>query len=457
MNYSRGVRAEGAPAYLAGDIGAFSCSVPSQDDCEPDDNVDVSHGDVRNRGKACAAPPGAGRRRRRRDSSQLSTDLLDSWSALEAIRAEWIELYRRTAARNPYASPEWLLPWAHHFVAERDLAVVTVRRNDQLIGVAPWHTRRLAGVARSLQLMGSGRHDSLTELPQVLTAMGESRSVLRAVVGFWSKRVRAWDWIEIPLLAEQGWFEPEWLSEAGSGGIIQQKTTRPAVVLALPGHGAQLTNVFKRNLVESIHRGRNRLNRTGKAWEITSHTRANDLDQALSVLATLHGQRANIAGRRRHPDNLADPHRIAFLRDALSGMARHGEVEILTLDVDGEPVAAQLVLKAPDCTYMGISGVDPNWWNTSPVTLLQMHAAETAVDQGHSEFNLSVGPSVAKLRWSENIAQHPEFIVCGPRRRSKILFTAFRIASLVASIRRESRRHRVTKPSARSLRRKRKH
>ena len=57
------------------------------------------------------------------------------------------------------------------------------------------------------------------------------------------------------------------------------------------------------------------------------------------------------------------------------------------------------------------------------MTLLALHAAEVAVRQGHREFNLSVGPSVSKLRWSEQIRQHPEFLVCGPRWSSRLAFT----------------------------------
>jgi CelD/BcsL family acetyltransferase involved in cellulose biosynthesis len=131
-------------------------------------------------------------------------------------------------------------------------------------------------------------------------------------------------------------------------------------------------------------------------------------------------------------------------------MARRGQAEILTLDVEGTAVAAQLVLRAPDATYLGMSGVDPAWWNVSPVTLLQLRAAESAIERGHGEFNLSTGPVVAKLRWSEHIVQHPEFVVCGPRHSSRVAFAAYRAVSAVAAVRRDAERHR-TKSAARDI------
>lgn len=387
---------------------------------------------------------GKGRRHRRRDTKQLRVDLLTSWSDLEKIRDEWNELYESAHARNPYASTAWSLWWARHFVDEQDLAVVTVRREGELIGIAPWYRLRVAGLAHGLQLIGTGRHDWLTELPQVLVATGEHRSVLRAAVGFWCDRVEEWDWIDLPMLAEQGWFEPDWLTGSASGGIIQHKGARAAVILTLPDHPDQLTAVFKRNLVESTHRGRNRLNKSGVNWKITTHSEAEDVAVALPVLAALHAQRAKTAGRRCHPDELGNPRRLAFLHDVLTEMAQIGRAELLTLDIDDEPVAAQLVLRAPCATYLAMSGVDPRWWHVSPVTLLQMRAAEEAAGRGHLDFNLSVGPSVAKLRWSERVEQHPQFIVSGPRRRSKGIFAVHRFAALAVNLHRDARRHRIT-------------
>lgn len=409
----------------------------------PDTDAPVSPGSSQT-AAAASAPPQSGRRRRRRDCSSLSVTRISTFADAERIRTDWRDLYDRSGSRNPFASPDWLVPWARHFVQERELAVLAVSRDGVLVGLAPWYmTRTLRSLCR-VQLLGSGRHDALTELPQVLAAPDEARSVLRAVVGYWSQAPDEWDWLELPMLDGQGWFEPEWLTGAVSvSGFVEHKMTRPSVVLPLPQDVPALHRGLKRNLLESTHRGRNRLDRTGRLWATTAHTGEDDVRLTLPVLARLHAARAGIVGRRRHPDTLAAPTRLAFLTEALVGMAHSGQAEILTLDVDGSAVAAQLVLRAPNATYLGMSGVDSEWWNFSPVTLLQLRAAESAVERGHGEFNLSTGPAVAKLRWSEHVEQHPEFIVCGPRRSSRVAFTAYRVTAAAASVRREAARHRA--------------
>jgi CelD/BcsL family acetyltransferase involved in cellulose biosynthesis len=390
----------------------------------------------------------AGRRHRRRDSASLSVSHIHTMAEAVALAEDWQALYSVAALGNPFAAPDWVIAWARHFVPERDLDIFAVWRGSVLVGVAPWYVKRAPLIPPRLQLVGSGRHDALTELPQVLTAPGEARSVLRAVICEWSRRQEEWGWLELPMMADQGWFEPEWLDgTAGGRGLVVHKTTRAAVILDLPSDVADLNGRLKRNLLESTHRARNRLDKTGKPWVITAHEQADDVVAALSVLARLHAARAGLAGRKNHPDQLAPAARRDFLREVLPAMAARGQARILTLDIAGRPVAAQLVLMAPAGTFLGLSGVDPEWWHVSPVTLLQLHAARGAVAQGHRAFNLSVGPSVAKLRWSEQVVQHPEFAVCGPRRSSRLAFAAYRMMSAAAAIRRESQRHATTQRS----------
>lgn len=197
-------------------------------------------------------------------------------------------------------------------------------------------------------------------------------------------------------------------------------------------------------MVESTHRARNRLGKTGSPWLIAAHEDEDQIRYALPALARLHAARATAHGRRSHPDQLTVPARYAFLEEAVLLMARKGQARILTLDVAGEPVAAQLVLMTPAASYLSFSGIDPAWWHVSGVTMLHLRAAEDAIERGHRSLSLSVGPSVYKLRWSERIRQNPEFIVCGRRLSSRIAYTGYRMAATAAGIHREAVRHQVS-------------
>jgi CelD/BcsL family acetyltransferase involved in cellulose biosynthesis len=395
-----------------------------------------------------ASSPPPGRTHRRRDSTHLSVRRHRSLAELRLLRPEWDQLYERSNSRNPYAAPDWVETWLLHFTGESQIEVLSVSRDGRLVGLAPCYVRRVGRVARAVQFAGTGSgHDALTELPGVLSEAEESRSVLRAVVRHWCDRYAEWDWLELPIGGQQGWFEPEWLTgEPAAHSAIRHKTTRPSVVLPLPdetGDPDALRGLLKRNVKESVRRGRNRLGRSGESWTITARSSPEQISRAWPILARLHAARAGIAGPRRHPDALGVPGRPEFLAEVLPLLAAQGRAEILTLDVRGEPVAAQAVLLAPRASYLAFSGVDPRWWDVSPVTLLQLAAGERAIERGHEELNLSVGPDVAKLRWSELVVQNPDFVLCGPRRRSRIAYTGYALAAELAGIRREAARHRA--------------
>ncbi|MBR7836850.1 GNAT family N-acetyltransferase [Actinospica durhamensis] len=394
-------------------------------------------------------------------SSEPLLTSLTRFAQFATLEAEWRALADEAAPLNPYASPDWTLTWLRHTVAEPELALLTVRRGERLIGLAPFYLRDLGHLARTVQLAGTGRLGALTELPQVLAAPGETRRVLRAVVGHWLARSDEWDWLELPLTVDQGWFEPQWLGESKAvSGLVQHKTTRAAVVLPLvrpdgsdhhdhDDHaGHPLRPFIKRNVWESVKRARHRLDRSGEPWDITIHAGPAAVRAVLPDLRRLHTARARMAGARVHPDTLADPSRRAFFADAVHRMATSGRAEVLTLDVAGTPVAAALVLRARSASYLALTGLDPDWWAVGPVTLLQYTAMERALERGDTEANLSVGPDVSKLRWSEHVVQHPEFVVCGPRTRSRVLLSGYAAAAAVAAVRREAARHQVRERGA---------
>jgi CelD/BcsL family acetyltransferase involved in cellulose biosynthesis len=130
----------------------------------------------------------------------------------------------------------------------------------------------------------------------------------------------------------------------------------------------------------------------------------------------------------------------AFIRDVACAMARQGAAEVLFLTVEGVRVAGVLTLLTPRTTYFSFSGLDPEYWAYSAVTLLQWEAARRAVEAGRDRINLSVGPDVAKLRWSEEVHAHPEFVVVRRRRRSQSLFGVYWLASAAARVVRDRSR-----------------
>jgi CelD/BcsL family acetyltransferase involved in cellulose biosynthesis len=67
---------------------------------------------------------------------ELRREVLDDLGAVDALRDEWRGLAAR-CARSPLQSPDWLVPLAHRYLAADRPRVVTWRREERLVGVAP--------------------------------------------------------------------------------------------------------------------------------------------------------------------------------------------------------------------------------------------------------------------------------------------------------------------------------
>jgi CelD/BcsL family acetyltransferase involved in cellulose biosynthesis len=355
------------------------------------------------------------------------------------MKAEWAELAETAGARNPFCHPDWLLPWAERFLRPGEQVwLLAARRNGRLVGVAPFYRRAWGrGLGRSVQLWGTGRHGDLIELPQLLLDPEHARPAARALVARLCAEASAWDWATIPL-ENPLWIEPEWLPRDGQLTILT-KTVRASVILPLsPGKAPTL----KRNVRESLRRARNRLDRRYPGgWSVVRATKPADLTAALADLTALHAERSRIAGKKRHPNVLRHQADRSFLSAGLTAAAAREGACIYRLLAGGEAIAALLVLRSRDTSYILISGMSQRAWEFSPTTLLQGHAIEDAVTLGQSRVNLSAGPDTAKLRWSEDLALSSEFVLSPSRLRSNAVFWAYWQAAAAAELIRERRRH----------------
>jgi CelD/BcsL family acetyltransferase involved in cellulose biosynthesis len=249
-----------------------------------------------------------------------------------------------------------------------------------------------------------------------------------------------WDWLELTLTPEQGWLEPEWLPDVAraSGAFRLHKMARPCVVLPLPARWDDLRSGLKRNLKESLRRGVNSLAREGRAWSVSAPSGA-EVDPALQTLVALHTARAVIDEKVPHPNYFTDPTDVAFVRDAVRHLSAVGHGGPQLLEIDGAPAAGRLVLHANGVTFFSFSGFNPQWWAYNTPTTLMAETLRAAIARGDRLANLSLGPDVAKLRWSNQLQTGHDFVVVAPQRRSRIVFTLFWQLRAAALVERERR------------------
>lgn len=382
--------------------------------------------------------------------ANISVTRMTSLAEAHAFTREWAAFAEDAGAKNPFVHPDWMIPWAERFLRSHEqIWLLAARQNGELVGVAPYYRRSWgSGLAHSMQPWGTGRDSDLIQLPQFLLDQSQPRKVARALVGSLCTGVKLWDWAFVPL-EEPLWFEPDWLPEGGSI-IVLDRMVRASVVRPIDTSSPP---VMKRNVRESVRRARNRLDRAYPGrWCISRATSRSDILDAFPDLLSMHAARSRIPGKEMHANLLEQESNSSLLLAVLAASADRGGACIYRLVIEDRAMAALLVLRTAECSYFLLSGMSEPSWEYSPVTLLQGCAIDDAIKLDHRRVDLSTGPDTAKMRWSEHVLVHPEFVLVPNRSLSLARFGTYWLGSAAAAVKRERGRHRLLSSSRRPQR-----
>jgi CelD/BcsL family acetyltransferase involved in cellulose biosynthesis len=356
----------------------------------------------------------------------ITFDLFRTEDELDTLTASWHELFERSGTQNAFAHPAWMRTWLRLFVPEpKNRCILAVRRGGSLVGLAPFYYRRV-GHGRTLQLAGAPvDKDPLTELSEVLALPEARRQVLRALFSeLVTEHADGCDWLGLTLPPEHGWFNEDWIPQAwrASGAFSMHKTVRSFSVLPLAERWEDLP--LKRNLRNAIRRSENRHGKLDGRVVVRLST-GDDVAEAARRVQDLHRLRARADRGVLHNDYFGDPRVAELGASGVSALAESGNAYVALCELDGEPVAGRIALRAGGSTFVSYSGLDPQQWQLSSPTLLLAAIARRAIEQGDRSLNLSLNPDAAKQRWTQQIEIHNEFVVVAPSVRSRFLFSLF--------------------------------
>jgi CelD/BcsL family acetyltransferase involved in cellulose biosynthesis len=373
--------------------------------------------------------------------AKISVTRVSSLAEARAFAPEWAAFAEVAGAKNPFVHPDWMMPWAERSLRPHEQVwLLAARQDGHLVGVAPFYRRSWGSrLAYSMQPWGTGRYSDLIQLPQLVLDQGQPRKVARALVGTLCATAKLWDWAYVPL-EDPLWFEPDWLPD-GASIIVMDKLVRASVVRPID---ASSPPAMKRNVRESVRRAHNRLDRAYPGrWFISRATSRSEILDAFPDLLSMHAARSRISGKEMHADLLKQESTSSLLLAVLAASADRGGACIYRLIADGKAMAALLVLRTAECSYFLLSGMSERSWEYSPVTLLQGCAIDDAIKLDHRQVDLSIGPDTAKMRWSEQLSVHPEFVLVPNRPLSLARFGTYWLASAAAAVKRERGRHRL--------------
>jgi CelD/BcsL family acetyltransferase involved in cellulose biosynthesis len=325
----------------------------------------------------------------------LQVQILDDPSQVDGpLSEDWRRLAER--AGLPFSTPEWMLGiWRHTADGAARLRIVAVREDERLVGLGPFYgprARSALGVA-DYRLVGAGIGQRSAPLAETGREEQVAEAFAHALAGA-SPRPSALVFDAVD--AASPW--PALLAEHWPGRLrprhVTTSTTPGLLVTTRPDHEAWLA-AQSSNFRQGLRRSRRALEAAG--GRLRRSETLEQLDADLDALFALHELRFKAGGRAT---SLGPVYRAA-VGDAAAALLGRGAVRLWVAEIDGEPVGAQVSLRAGDRLAAWNSGVSPDRERLSLGRLLLAETIRDAHEIGVRVVDLGSGAQSYKRRFAD--------------------------------------------------------
>ncbi len=313
----------------------------------------------------------------------LTSRIIRDLESLRCLAPEWNRLWKRCGNLTSFQRPEWVIPWVEAFEPMR-LWVVEVRRDDELVGLAPMfsYSRKNEQV---LAPLGAGITDYLDWLVIPELAIAAVAQILSCL----HESIEAWDYLDLPDLPAAS----SLVTHADAFGFaLSVHEACPALQLSKGDSSPAAT--FSDRQRKNLRTAHNRTRRAGTAQiEVADAKR---LPEFVDALLRLHGSRWHECGM---PGVLWDEAVQKFHERAVPELFEAGMLRFYGLRFQGELIAVLYVLWDSDVAYFYLQGFDPAHAFISPGAQVIAAAVEDAVRHRRQVIDFLRGREAYKYSW----------------------------------------------------------
>jgi CelD/BcsL family acetyltransferase involved in cellulose biosynthesis len=318
--------------------------------------------------------------------AELTLGTISTESSLELLADDWDDLVRSRPRPSPFLLHAWLVEWWRHYGEGGELAVHVAYRDGRLVGALPLCVLRRYGL-RVLSFVGGD-----TALADLLVADDAGPEVAAAV----AERAASagHDFADLSGLPAGS----RLVAEVGSSALtLIERSEAPVLDLS-----AGWDEVYRSKLGSkrrNHHRRRRRqLAELGRVDVDVARTPA-ELEGALEDAFELHTLRWN--GR---PDGsgFASPTGRSFHRASVRALAALDVPRIVTLKIDGRPVAFHYYLSLEGRMYVHRIAFDPGFGRYSPGLINTLDAIEVAAAEGVTRVEFLGGAERYKIELADH-------------------------------------------------------
>ena len=321
-----------------------------------------------------------------RERAPLRFETVDSEDAFARLGEVWNDLVYAMPRPSPFMLHCWLLEWWRHYGEGCRLAVETAYRGERLVGALPLVTFSRNGL-RLVTFVGARQ----SCLGDVLLAEGEGRELVEALVD----RVRAseHDYADLFGLA----VDCRLASLGGPRSLrLFQRIEAPVLDLSA---GWEATYRAKTDSRKRAHhkRRRRQLAELGKV-ELACARTSDELLPALEEGFRIHELRWR---GRSDGSGFVTATGMRFNRAALRGLAEIDASRIVSLLLDGKPIAFSWHFVLGDRVYLHRLAFDPAFSRCSPGLVNALDSLRVAAEEGATRVEFLGGAERYKVELAD--------------------------------------------------------
>jgi len=350
-------------------------------------------------------------------SDACSVEIVTDSSAFARLEPEWNDAVERAGLAHPFLRHEWLATWWECFGEGRQLHIVIVRADAQIIAIAPLLSEAvsLCGIpVRQLRLMFN---DHTPRADVIVAEPGD-----RAYRAIWNALVDTgdrWDVLLLGQLPRDSKAREVFTRLAGEDGrAVGVWPSGDSPYLELAGtwesYFGSLSGKFRSNVRNRI----SRLQRVGQT-ALESVDTPSGVDEALADAFRLEASgwklREGTAIISR-----ADVQR--FYTMFAHRAAARGWLRLQFLTVGGQRIATSFSLVYGRRLFLCKTGYDPAFDTGSPFKVLTSFATEQAYQQGLAEVDFLGDTEPWKLEWTSAVRSHDWVYVFSNTTRARLVY-----------------------------------
>jgi CelD/BcsL family acetyltransferase involved in cellulose biosynthesis len=332
----------------------------------------------------------------------LSVHRITDVVGLHAVRSEWTELLRSSPSDCIFLTWEWLSTWWKHLGAGRRLDLVAVRKDDELIGLAPLMVTPMrpgrALPCRARQFLGSGSVGS--DYLDVIVKAGWEDEALGALAARLGRDGIMVDLAQLNRRSAAASLLADRLERLGWHVSEQPGDVCPFIELAGHTWASFLQSLGGRHRYNVKHR----LDKLVKQRAMRFHLVQSEdgRREALAALVALHRKRWSARGGSTALDA---PSLVGFHEEFSRLALERGWLRLFVMYLGGEPVAALYGFRYRGTFYFYQTGFDPTHGRDGVGQATVGLTIQHAIEEGCTEYDMLHGDEPYKFDWAGKVRE----------------------------------------------------